>query len=330
MSVPATTTPGAASRRRIALPDVGWIARSGLAAWAIVALLVLWLTIDDASAFWSTASIANVLTGMVVLGLVALGQHLVVVSGGIDLAVGSTATVACMLTAIAIDGYPIRVVPVIILVLLVGALIGAVHGFLIGRLKLVPFVVTLATFYLLQGVAFLISTSPTGQVTTGLSDFALERTGPIPHAFLVLVLATAVVAVLVHRTPWGRHLYAVGGDAEGARANGVPVTRTLVGAYVAAGVLAAAAGIMLAARATSGSPTAGDGLELSAITVVVIGGTSLLGGRGRLRGTLGGVALLALIEVSFTLLQLDATLTDLVRGAVILAAAAIFVSRRTR
>jgi ribose transport system permease protein len=110
----------------------------------------------------------------------------------------------------------------------------------------------------------------------------------------------------------------------------VPVARVLVTAYVLAGVLAALAGILLAARATVGSPTAGQGLELSAITVVVLGGTSLLGGRGSLVGTLGGVVLLSLISSSVTLLQLPATLTDLIRGIVILAAAAIFVAKVRR
>ncbi len=108
------------------------------------------------------------------------------------------------------------------------------------------------------------------------------------------------------------------------------MTRTLVLAYVLCGVLAAGAGVILASRATIGSPTAGQGLELSAIAVVVIGGSSLLGGRGTLVGTLGGVVLLALIDTSFTLLQVDATLNDLIRGLVILAAAAIFVSRSDR
>jgi ribose transport system permease protein len=125
-------------------------------------------------------------------------------------------------------------------------------------------------------------------------------------------------------------VYAVGGDQAAARSNGVRVTRTLVLAYVLCGVLAAGAGVMLAARATIGSPTAGQGLELSAIAVVVIGGSSLLGGRGSLVGTMGGVVLLALIDTSFTLLQIEATLNDLIRGLVILAAAAIFVTRSDR
>jgi len=319
----------AATVRRPRQLGLAWIAQSGLAAWIIVALLVVGLTIADPSGFWTARNIANVLIACVVLGLVAVGQNLVVLTGGIDLSVGSAASLSALLTAILIDGYPIRTLPVILLMLAMGAAIGAAHGVLTARTGLPAFVVTLATFYLLQGVAFMISTTPKGQVTTGLSNFALERVGPVPVALSALAAAVLIVGGLLRWTPFGRHVYAAGGDPDAARANGVPVTRTLIGAYVICSALAAAAGVVLAARATVGSPTAGQGLELSAITVVVIGGTSLLGGRGTLLGTLGGVLLLALIESSFTLLQLDATLTDLIRGLVILAAAAIFV-RRTR
>ncbi|HYC82448.1 MAG TPA: ABC transporter permease [Solirubrobacterales bacterium] len=310
--------------------EAGWIAHSGLATWLVVAALILGLTLHDPSGFWTTGNIANVLTAMVVLGLVAIGQNVVVLTGGIDLAVGSTATLTGLLTAIMIDGYPIRVLPVIIAVLVIGAAIGAGHGVLVARAKLPPFVVTLATFYVLQGIAFMITSSPTGQVTQDLTDFAIEKTGPFPHAFVVLIVAIGVVAFLLHRTAFGRNVYAVGGDPDAARSNGVPVTSTLIRAYVICSLLAAAAGIMLAARATLGSPTAGQGLELSAIAAVVIGGSSLMGGRGTLVGTVGGVLLFALIDTSFTLLQIEATLNDLIRGLVIIAAAAIFVSREHR
>jgi ribose transport system permease protein len=310
--------------------SVAWIARTGLAAWIIVALLAVGLTIADPSGFWTASNIANVLTATVVLGLAAVGQHVVVLTGGIDLSVGSNATLAALLTALIIDGYPIRTLPAILVVLLVGALVGLVHGALVARVGLAPFVVTLATFYLLQGVAFMISTTPTGQVTSVLSNFALDRVGPVPVALVALALGTALIGWLMRWTRFGRHVYAVGGDVDAARSNGVPVTRTLTWAYVLCGLLAAAAGVVLAARATIGSPTAGQGLELSAITVVVVGGASLLGGRGSLVGTLGGVTLLALIESSFILLQLPATLTDLIRGVVILAAAAVFVHRERR
>lgn len=317
----------AVQRRR---RDVAWIAHSGLAAWVIVAALVVGLTIRDPSGFWAASNLANVLTACVVLGLVAIGQNVVVLTGGIDLAVGSTATLCGLLGAILIDGYPIRTAPAVIAMLVLGGLIGVAHGLLVARLKLPPFVVTLGTFYALQGIAFMVTTQPEGQVTTVLSSFALQRSGPFPHALIVLLVPLALVALLLARTPWGRNVYAVGGDQAAARANGVPVTRTLVLAYVLCGVLAAAAGLMLAARATIGSPTAGQGYELSAIAVVVIGGSSLLGGRGTLLGTMGGVLLFALIDTGFTLLQIEATLNDLIRGLVILAAAAIFVTRSGR
>ena len=313
--------------RRSSLAD---LTRTGAAVWIVVLVAVVALSAADAQGFWAPANIANVLTATVVLGLAALGQHLVVLSGGIDLAVGSTATLSALLTAILLDGYPIRTVPVVLGMLLLGGVIGVCHGVLVARVGLPPFIVTLATLYLIQGAAFVISTTPTGQVTSALSSIALERVGPVPYSFAVLVVALLAVAFVLGRTAFGRQLYAVGGDPAAARSNGVPVARVLVTAYVLAGVLAALAGILLAARATIGSPTAGQGLELSAITVVVLGGTSLLGGRGSLVGTMGGVLLLSLVSSSVTLLQLPATLTELIRGVVILAAAALFVARVRR
>ena len=313
--------------RRFSLAD---LTRTGAAVWIVVLVAVVALSAADAEGFWAPANIANVLTATVVLGLAALGQHLVVLSGGIDLAVGSTATLSALLTAILLDGYPIRTVPVVLGMLLLGGVIGVFHGVLVARVGLPPFIVTLATLYLIQGAAFVISTTPTGQVTSALSSIALQRVGPVPYSFAVLVGALLAVAFVLGRTAFGRQLYAVGGDPAAARSNGVPVARVLVTAYVLAGVLAALAGILLAARATIGSPTAGQGLELSAITVVVLGGTSLLGGRGSLVGTMGGVLLLSLVSSSVTLLQLPATLTELIRGVVILAAAALFVARVRR
>jgi ribose transport system permease protein len=313
--------------RRFSLAD---LTRTGAAVWIVVLVAVVALTVTDAGGFWAPANIANVLTATVVLGLAALGQHLVVLSGGIDLAVGSTATLSALLTAILLDGYPIRTVPVLVGMLLLGGVIGLFHGLLVARAGLPPFIVTLASLYLIQGAAFTISTTPTGQVTSALSSVALQRIGPVPYSFAVLLVALAAVAFALGRTAFGRQLYAVGGDLPAARSNGVPVEKVLVTAYVLAGVLAALAGILLAARATIGSPTAGQGLELSAITVVVLGGTSLLGGRGSLVGTMGGVLLLSLVSSSVTLLQLPATLTELIRGVVILAAAALFVTRVRR
>jgi ribose transport system permease protein len=331
VSASAGVTAGAAGETRARRRWTGArLAQAGLAAWAVVAVVVAGLTVAEPVRFWSAGNLSNVLTATVVLGLVALGQHLVVLSGGIDLSVGSMATLSCLLTAVLLNGYPIRTVPVVLGMLALGLVVGAVHGLLVGVARIPAFIVTLATSYLLQGAAFLVSTRPAGQVTSALATVGLQRVGPFPVALVVLALAVALVAFLLRRTVFGRNLFAIGGDTAAARANGVPVERTLVTAYAVGAALAAAAGVMLAARATVGSPTAGQGLELSAITVVVVGGTSLLGGRGTLTGTLGGVVLLALVGASVTLLQLPATITELVRGLVILAAAAIFVVRSKR
>ncbi|GAA5173527.1 ribose ABC transporter permease [Pseudonocardia eucalypti] len=325
-----TTLTAAATERRTPGNGLAGAIRGGGAVWAVVLAGLAGLTLAHGPGFWSPANMAGILAGTVVLGLVALGQHLVVLGGGIDLSVGSTATLAALLTAILIDGYPIRTVPVVLAVVMLGALIGLAHGLLVSAARLPPFIVTLATLYLLQGVALMISTGPAGQVSSALSGFALGRLGPLPYALVVLIVAVALVAFLLRRTAFGRHLRAVGGDPAAARAAGVRVNRVRVVAYLLCGALAALAGVLLAARATIGSPTAGVGLELSAITVVVLGGTSLLGGRGSLVGTLGGVALLALVTGSVTVLQLPATLTELIRGVVILIAAAVFVTRRSR
>ncbi len=304
--------------------------RTGLPIWGVVVLFVLGLTIAKGSQFWNDAYIAAVLSAAVVIGLASLGQHVVVISGGIDLSVGSMATLGALLTAVMIDGHGGRTWPVLIAVALMGAIVGLVHGALVYWGGIAPFVVTLATFYLLQGLAFFISTTPAGQVSDGLASFGINSWGPFPQFFGVLVVAALVLAFLLRRSPWGRHLYAVGGDPSAARSIGVPVGKTVLAAYAASGFLAALAGIMLAAQATIGDPTAGQGLELSAITVVVVGGVSLLGGRGSLAGAIGGIALLALLRSSFTLLQVPATYSDLIRGIVIIAAVTIFVAKARR
>ncbi len=315
------------ARRWFSVPE---LVRRGAAVWIVVLAIVVALTIIKGQDFWAPANISTILTATIVLGFVALGQHLVVLTGGIDLSVGSTATLTTLLTAVLINGYPIRTVPVLIGMLLLGAAVGVVNGLLVARVNLPPFIVTLATFYVIQGAALLVSSRPAGQVTSDLTSFALTRVGPFPVSLSLLVVASLLVAYLLYHTVWGRHLFAVGGDRYAARSTGISVNLVIVWAYIASGILSAVAGILLAARSSIGSPTAGQGLELSAITVVVLGGTSLLGGKGSLVGTLGGVLLLALVTSSMTLLQFPSTLTDLIRGAVIIAAAAIFVTKSKR
>ena len=318
---------GASPSAQRVVAGTRWIVRSGLAVWLIVAVLFAVLVIDRGSEFLSQQNIANVLSQSVLLALVAFGQTFVVISGGIDLSVGSLASLTTVLAAGMINGRPAYVVPVLLLMLLIGAATGVAHGYFVVRARIAPFIVTLATYFILQGLGFAYTTVPVGSMPVGVSDFFYSHIGPIPWIFVITVVIGLLLAGALARTRFGRHVYGVGGNPSVARAVGINVGLVTTACYVISGVLAAAVGFLLAARAGLGAPSAGSGLELSAIACVVLGGASLAGGRGRLLGTAGGVALLSLIQNSFTQLSISSYYQTLVLGAVIVAAVAIFVRR---
>ena len=315
-----------ASARRVAA-TTRWIVRNGLAVWLIVAALVAVLVIRRGGEFLSEQNIANVLSQSVVLALVSFGQTFVIIAGGIDLSVGSLASLTTVLTAGLINGRSVYVVPVLLLMMAIGAGVGVGHGYFVSRARIAPFIVTLATYFILQGFGFAYTTIPIGSMPIGVSDFFYSHVGPIPWIFVIAVAIGVVLAGVLARTRFGRHVYAVGGDPAVARAVGISPGLVITACYVISGVLAAVAGFLLAARAGLGAPSAGQGLELSAIATVVLGGASLAGGRGRLLGTAGGIALLALIQNAFTQLSISSYYQTLVLGAVIVAAVAIFVRR---
>jgi len=318
---------GASPSARRIVTATRWVVRNGLAVWLIVGALFAVLVIHRGSEFLSQQNVANVLSQSVVLALVAFGQTFVVISGGIDLSVGSLASLTAVLAAGMINGRSSYVVPVFLLMLAIGVGVGVGHGYFVIRAGIAPFIVTLATYFILQGVGFAYTTIPVGSMPIGVSDFFYSHIGPIPWIFVITVAIGVLLAGLLARTRFGRHVYAVGGNPSVARAVGINVGLVTTACYVISGVLAAGAGFLLAARAGLGAPSAGSGLELSAIATVVLGGASLAGGRGRLLGTAGGVALLALIQNSFTQLSISSYYQTLVLGAVIVAAVAIFVRR---
>jgi ribose transport system permease protein len=304
-----------------------WIVRSGLAVWLIVVVLLLALIIHRGDEFLSEENVSNVLSQSVLLALVAFGQTFVVISGGIDLSVGSLASLTSVLAAGMINGRSAYVVPVLLLMLAIGAGTGIAHGYFVIRAHIAPFIVTLATYFILLGFGFAYTTIPVGSMPIGVSNFFYSHIGPIPWIFVIAVVIGVLLGGVLARTRFGRHVYAVGGNPSVARAVGINVGLVTTACYVISGVLAAGVGFLLAARAGLGAPSAGAGLELSAIATVVLGGASLAGGRGRLLGTAGGVALLSLIQNSFTQLSISSYYQTLVLGAVIVAAVAIFVRR---
>jgi ribose transport system permease protein len=302
-----------------------WIVRNGLAVWVIVIGIVVWLLVSQPTSFLASSNISDLLSDTVVLGLVGVGETFVIISGGIDLSVGSLATLTAVLCAGMIDGHASLVVPVVLLMMAIGVVLGTAQGLLVAKARIEPFIVTLTSYFILAGVAYAYTPIPIGSVPIWLSNAFFASIGPIPWFTLITLVIGVVLSGLLSRTPVGRHIYAIGGSSAMARVAGVKVARVTVLCYVISGVLAALAGCVLTFRSGVGVPNAGSGLELLAITTVVVGGASLAGGRGRLIGTAGGVLLLALIQNAFLLLSISSYYQSIVTGIVIVAAVALFV-----
>jgi len=284
-----------------------------------ILILLLIIAGISTSAFFTPQNLTNLILQASVIGIVTLAQFLVVLTGGIDISVGSVVGLAGVLAAGLFSGAS---VPVAILVaVLTGAVIGAVNGWLVAFRGLEAFIVTLGMLALARGLVYAYTEGV--PVTPQAEDFRAIASSTLAGfpviGILWLVLAVAV-AFLVRRTVFGRRVYASGSNKEAALAAGVPVRSTLFLVYVIAGVLAGFAGFLLASRVGVGTPTAGNGYELNAIAAVVIGGTSLVGGKGRVFGAVIGTLIFAVISNLLVLLNVSTYLQDAFRGALILVA----------
>ncbi|GAA0266380.1 ABC transporter permease [Cryptosporangium japonicum] len=263
----------------------------------VLALVLVIGAVAFGEGFAGPQNIRNVALDSSYLVLIAVGMTFVVISGGIDLSVGSVFALAGVLAAV---GAQWGSLPAVALPLLVCGLIGLLNGVLIGRARIAPFIVTLATLLFARGLAFAASQEG-NKVYLIPGDLTLTRIGQartlgVSTPVLVAVGVFAVALVVLNRTRFGQAVYAIGGSPESAELMGLPVARVRVSVYVLSALLAAVAGILVAAQTSSGLPTIGEGRELEAIAAVVIGGTLLSGGIGTLTGTLAGALLLKVIQ----------------------------------
>ncbi len=268
-------------------------------------------------------NLLNILRAISINAILAAGMTFVILTGGIDLSVGSTVAVSGVVAVLAaISGIP---APFALLIGVgAGALCGLVNGALSAYLALAPFIVTLGTMTFLRGLAYTL-TEGRPIVSSSLSFKALGSGYflgiPIPVYVMIVVYIAAWYAL--ERTRFGRHVYAVGGNPTAARLAGVKVNRVLTSVYVIAGACAGLAGLIFAARVISAQPTAGEGYELDAIAAVVLGGTALAGGRGRIIGTLIGSIILGVLTTGLILLNVPFFTQLLIKGAVIIFAVSI-------
>ncbi|HEX8163605.1 MAG TPA: ABC transporter permease [Pyrinomonadaceae bacterium] len=324
MAQAGTTTvdgAGSARGRSARARAVSIIQRQG----ALVALaLVCGFAAYRYPQFLTEANLTNVLRQNSMLGLVALGMTFVILTGGIDLSVGSLLAVAGVVAAhLAGRGLFVALVAGVAL----AALLGLANGVIIARARVQPFIVTLAMMIAARGLALVATGEQTVRVDRSAQGFTeLGRgtvdVGPLALPVPVIILAAAYAAgwLVLNHTRFGRHVFSIGDNEEAARLMGLNVRRVTVGVYALSGALAGLAGVILASRLGAGQPVAGQGWELDAIAAVVVGGTLLTGGKGSAAFTLVGVLLLGVI---FNIFNLEGSITpwwqQVLRGLILLA-----------
>ncbi|KKC35413.1 sugar ABC transporter permease [Devosia epidermidihirudinis] len=273
--------------------------------------------------FLTPANQLNILRDAAFVGIIAWGMTLVLISGEIDISVGPhVAFAGVVLAKLAASGVPLPMA--VLLVLVLGAFIGTVAGFLRARFEVPSFIVTLSLWLALRGIAQVISNA----VPIVIMDFDFQRFGSgalfgIPIPAIIMLVLFVVFTFIATRTVFGRSVYAVGGNAEAARLSGIPVAKVRTIVFAISGVLAALTGILMASRLGSGNSGAATGLEFDIIAAVVVGGTSLFGGRGTMLGTLLGVMFIGALVNGLVLMGVDPFAQGIVRGFVILAAVMI-------
>ena len=278
----------------------------------------------------SPGSIRDILTGMSVLGLVAIGQTLVILGASLDLSVPYVVSLSSLVAATTMNGSSAMIVPAVLLTLGVCALIGLANGLIVTVLRVHGFVATLGVGLILKGYLDTTYQGTAGTVPREFQLFGATGIGPVPISTITMLVLAALVALLLSRTRFGHHLFAVGGNSEVARLSGVRTRLPLIGAHIGSSVFAGIAGLLLASRLGVGSPTVGPqgGYDLLSIAAVVLGGTLLMGGRGSIWGTIGGVAIFAVLDNVMSVLQVNPFLKDVVRGLVIIVAVAVYARRR--
>jgi len=316
-------------------------ARDGRRAWRLLrrdytgvlgGLVVVAIALSFLSPYFlSAGNLLNIGSDISYIGVVAAITTIVLISGGLDLSVGAVMALSGVVTAKALSaGVPW---PAAILIGLVsGGVIGLVNGVVISYVGVNPFVVTIATQFLARGTAYLVTKGQTVPVTDPTVVFIGQgRVAGIPFSLMLLAVAFCVVGWLLRRSAMGRHWFAIGGTPGGqmARLAGIPVDRRRLQTYVLSALFSAAAGVVVAGYTTSGDASALLGIELTVIGGVILGGTSLLGGRGTVIGTLVGTVLLGVINNGILLLNLGTSAQYLVQGAILLLAV-IFDEVRNR
>lgn len=279
--------------------------------------------------FRHPANLISILRQSIILGLASIGQSMVILTGGIDMSVGLTARIVALIVASFFGGQTILIVPMVLLGLGLGAVIGGLNGTLVTRTHANPFIITFGMASILRAIGLAIATDPIRGIPTPYLQIYDATVGILPVNVVVMGLAWFVAWLITARTRFGRALFAVGGSERVARLSAINVSRTTALAYVASGICGALVGLFVLSRTGVGDPNTAEGLEFQSIVAVALGGISLYGGRGSIVGTLGGVLLLAIVSNVFNILQVSVFYQQLMLGLIVLIAVAAYKSPRS-
>jgi ribose transport system permease protein len=280
--------------------------------------------------FLSVNNIINVIRQVSINGILAAGMTMVIISGGIDLSVGSVAAICGAIVA----GTQLKLglAPAMLLSVATGALLGLINGLVITKGKVAPFVATLGMTTVARGLTLIYTGGrPIYNLTDAFRVLGAGYVGPIPVPVLILALVIAVVHFVMSSTVFGREVYALGGNEEAARYSGINVERRRMMVYISMGLLSAVTGIVLTSRLGSADPTAGVGFETDAIAAVVIGGTSMSGGEGSVIGSLIGALIIGVMNNGLNLLNVSPYYQQIFKGLIVVLAVLMdSASRRKR
>lgn len=297
----------------------------------VLALIVLVLAVSIMNmSFLAPSNLLNLLRQVSINALIAFGMTFVILTGGIDLSVGSILALSGAISAYMVQA-GVSTVVAITIGMLTGALFGLINGILIAYGKAAPFIATLATMTIFRGATYVFTN---GNPITGdkiNSSFLFQFMGRgylfgIPFPIIIMIIAFGILYVVLHKTTFGRKTYALGGNEEAAYVAGVNTKRVTMIIYTLSGLMASVAGVILTSRLSSAQPDAGTSYEMDAIAAVVLGGTSLAGGKGRIFGTLIGALIIGTLNNGMNLLGISSFYQQIVKGIVIIVA--VLLDRR--
>ncbi len=287
---------------------------------AIVLLTAVFTALYPAYFSWNTFT--QILQQATINGIIAIGMTFAIISGGIDLSVGSVFAIIIVAVGSFTAGGLNPILAAVVGAVL-GGLIGSINGFLITKMNLQPFIATLGTMSVFRGVAYVITGGwPVLNIPDSFRDmFNHKIVQGVPNSVILMLILAVIMSIVLNKTRFGNYLYSVGGNEEAAKLSGVNVDRTKIIGYIICGICAAFAGMVMLASLGTGEPAAGEGYELDAIAAAAIGGTRMAGGKGTILGTVLGAILLAALKIGMILLNVDTFYQYIATGVIIVLAA---------